>query len=57
MGDGVLRTLAWAWLPALLVVLVAVGTVRWAEAPGGPLGGAGASRCSTSDLTAFLGCP
>lgn len=52
-----LRTLAWAWLPALLVVLVAVGTVRWAEAPGGPLGGAGASRCSTSDLTAFLGCP
>lgn len=52
-----LRTLAWAWLPALLVVLVAVGTVRWLEAPGGPLGGADAPRCSASDLASFLGCP
>lgn len=57
MGEGLLRTLAWAWLPALLVVLVAIGTVRWVEAPGGPLGGAGASRCSASALDSFLGCP
>lgn len=55
MGDGLLRTLAWAWLPALLVVLVAVGTVRWLEAPGSPLGPA-QHRCSTPAVQAFLQC-
>lgn len=56
MSDRALTTLAWAWLPALLAVLVLVGTVRWAGAPGGPLGGPAEQRCSASAMASFLQC-
>lgn len=55
MAESAIRTAAWVWLPALLLLLLAIATVRWAEGPGGPLGGA-SQRCSTSAMAALWDC-
>jgi hypothetical protein len=56
MGAQACRTVAWAWLPTLLVMLFLVGAVRWYAAPTSPAG-VPLDACSSSTLESFLGCP